>query len=387
MQHTPTTLADFPEPSLGLSEYLYFFVCDSPRESHTKKMDRRVSIVVRISAAGESPEEAVKSILVNKAYFRDFHLVKFGHSTKEVFYPEWPAHLAQLKADGLEPIWHSTLDLSLVKTQCIFSAAPDLDFKDGAIKQLLTDIEKNPHCENFAVTSLTYVLQDQQGHDVRLFIEGMLTYGFLLVIMMLDMMRNIISGFQHHKTTDLRARLVLETYPARRRLAHSWSLLWWFRTGICASRSGGGACIQAPAQKDQGFTFVLRTIKTHNKMGAGMWVFGYMFYYFLFAWPFWNYFIRREFFLAAWITRDITSILWLGAHLLHFAVVCYTYYLKMDLPYKIMAPVFLIGYIAFLTLSPVLFVYGRFHVAKPQRVKNVVEELPAQPGVLQQQEK
>ncbi len=83
--------------------------------------ERKVSAVITISEADESPERAVQSILENRRFFADMHIVKFGYSTHADLYDGWADDLSELVAAGLELIWHSKLDPAKLKTQELLS--------------------------------------------------------------------------------------------------------------------------------------------------------------------------------------------------------------------------------------------------------------------------
>ncbi len=228
-------------------------------------LENRVSAVITISEFNESPEQAIQSVLENPQFFADLHLVKFGYSSHEVLYLGWEKDLEALGGLGLEPMWHAKLD--------------------GAVKTMLEDMLYYTNRDHFGVSSITFIEHDD-GFKVtpRVWIEA-LSYGFLLVILMMDTFRSMLNLLQYHRTVDLRADLTITTYPNRTRVARDRWWIWWLFTGISPSRRGGAACMQVPSQKDQGFKFVLRTVKMHSGMGLGLWIFGFLLYWFAFSWP------------------------------------------------------------------------------------------------------
>lgn len=333
------------------------------RDAATWPLDRKASVIITISDADESPEQAVSSVIENHRFFRDLHIIKFGYSTHAELYPGWSQDLERLNELNMAPIWHSELDASKLQSRAAIHIEPDLRVADGALAMLHKDIDRYTNCEHFAVSSITYIEASPEAkRDPRAWIEAM-SYGFLLVIMMMDSLRSLVSLFQYHRTTDLRAQLVTTTFPNRVRLASSRWWMWWIGTGMGTIKRGGPACMQIPAAKDQGIAFVLRTIKTHKHMGVGIWIIGYVLYYLMFGWPWWNAFISTNWRFTAWFARDMSSLFWIITYMLHTVVVGYIALIYMEFPLK-MLPLQVLLYTFYLTASPVIFIYGRFHTSR-----------------------
>ncbi len=328
-------------------------------------VERRVSAIITISAADESPEQAVTSVLENQRFFEDLHIVKFGYSSHAHLYNGWDQDLEDLKACGLDPVWHSELDVSKLRSRAAIEIEPDLRVCDGAFCTLFKDMETNTNCDHFGVSSITYIrLEDHK--DPRAWIEA-LTYGFLLVVMMLDSLRSLANLSLYHRSVDLRGRLITTTWPNRVRLAphRGWVwytgwFTWWFQSGISTSKHAGAACMQLPSQKDQGFALVLRTIKTHKHMGFGIWLIGYLLYWLLFAWPIWTPFVNPHSRIGMWFARDMTALYWIIPYMLHTVVVGYIAWLYMEFPLRLL-PLQVVLYTFYLTASPAIFLYARFH--------------------------
>jgi hypothetical protein len=343
-------------------------------ESESKlPAERLVSACINISQAGESPEEAIVSVLESSHLFADLHLVKKSYSTKDNLYPTWHEDQARLKELGIDVIWHSEFDPRLLKTRALVHIEPDLSILDGAFNTLTKDMDEYPNCDHFAVSSVTVIDPspplEEEGRKKGLWwisrpfdLIQSFSYGFLLVIMMLDSLRSILSLFQYHRKTDLRGQLVVGTWPNRVRMAPERNYMWWFGTGRCWTRRGGGACVQRPGIKDQGIAFVLRTINTHSYMGIGIWLLGYALFYACFALPFWNTFLNPYSRLGAWLVRDVFhNIFWQLWYLAYVFVTGYMAWQYMDFPLLslqvLLAPVYV-------TLSPLIFFYGRFHTSR-----------------------
>jgi hypothetical protein len=335
--------------------------------------EKKVSAVITISDADESPERAIQSIIENPQFFADVHLVKHGYSSQYRMYDGWADDLEMLITLGLSPVWHSKLEPSKLRTRAIVDIEPDLWVADGALTTLLDDIEANPTCDHFAVSSLTTIALPDGGTP-RMHLES-LSYGFLIVILVLDTLRSIGSLFQIHRTVDLRARLLTATYPNRVRVAPYRWWVWWFGTGVSTTKKAGYACIQIPAAKDQGIEFVLRTIKTHRYMGVGMWTVWYTLYYAIFAWPFWNTFLMRSnWWVAMWLLRDMRSPWWISIYVGHTALVGYITLRYLKFPRQEIRLLQIVLYTFYLTASPLVFLYGRFYQSAASWT-NVTESL------------
>jgi len=322
------------------------------------------SAVIKIDEFDTSPQQAIRSILENHQYFKDVHLVKHGYSSHESLYPGFQEDLEKLRQAGLPVTWHSELDPPVLVTKAAISLPPDVRVTDGALSTLQQDMLKHgANCDHFAVSSVTYIeLDEGDERNPRVWLEA-LSYGFLLVILMLDTFRSIVSLFQYHRTVDLRADFLTVTYPNRTRIAPDRWWRWWIGTGICYARRAGAACMQLPDPKDQGLKFVLRTIKTHRAMGIGGWILGFLFYYAFFSWPWWNNLIDPHSRLGSWICRDMTALYWQIPYLLHTAVVGWMAWQYFEFPLK-MLPLQVLLYTFYLTLSPIIFFYGRFHSSR-----------------------
>ncbi len=322
---------------------------------------RQVSGVIRISEFDESPEQAVQTILASPHFFADVHLVKFGHSSLEKFYPGWDKDLAALRALNLDPVWHSQLDHKKLKTHALVNLTPDVRSTDGALATLIDDMDKNGgSCDHFGVSSITFIEYDTKPVSPVVVLEAMFSYGFLLVILMMDTFRSIINLFQYHRTSDLTCDFTTTTYGGRVRVAPNRFLFWWFFTGISPSKRGGAACMQIPSENDQGLTFLLRTIKTHSN---GLWIFGFALYWWLFSWPLANYILDSRTRWGYWLIRDMTALYWAIPYILNTALVGYVAWMHVEFPFRLL-PVHVLLFTFFLTASPLILLYGRFHTSR-----------------------
>jgi len=338
------------------------------RKTLVLKDQEKLAAVICISEFGECPAVGVRSVISNAAYFKELHLVQHGYSTQRKLYPAWFDDLKELTKLGLVPVWHSRFDANKVYAGAVVYIAPDMQVADGAVAMLHEEMmycaKNDPAKTHFSITSITSVrLSDAEKRDPLQWLHSA-SYGFLLVIMMLDWLRWAFNLGKYHKTFDLRAECLFTTFPQRVQCApERWS--WWIRnTGQTRTKSGGAALLHIPKGADTGIPFLLRSIKLHNHLSYGWWVFGFALYYFLFAWPWWNVLFTK----AGWailypLTRDPWAWYWQLIYVLHTLVVAIVAWMCMELPLA-MLPVQVIVYTGYLTLSPLVLLYGRFHMSR-----------------------
>lgn len=326
-------------------------------------VDHRLSAVIEVSEFGESPENAFKSVIELEKYFADVHLVKFGYNTSEILYDGFLEDVAKLK-DKL--VWHSTFDHGKAKTRALCYITPDLCVSDGALKTLISKMLQENNADHFAVKSIT-VIEFPSKPTIRDYLET-LSYGFLLVIMMLDAIRAFVSCRMYHRTFDLRVRFLNTTWPNNVRLApYNWHM-WWFFTRTAFYQDAGSGCEQAPSRiEDQGVSFVLRTIKTHNHMYIkyGTWFFGYLIYWFIFSYPFWNSWFDPNSRIGYWVVRDVFGNTgWLMLYVAHLFMVGYYAWQYMMFPIGPLLPLQVLLYNFYLTASPIVILFGRFYTSR-----------------------
>jgi hypothetical protein len=220
--------------------------------------------------------------------------------------------------------------------------------------------------DHFAIKSIT-VIDFPSNPTIRDYLET-LSYGFLLVFMTLDILRAFIAFKQYHRTADLRVRFLNTTWPNNVRLApYNWHM-WWFFTRTAPYQDAGSGCEQVPSRmEDQGFSFVLRTIKTHNHMYIkyGTWFVGYLIYWFIFSYPFWNTWFDPNSRIGYWVVRDVyNNTGWLMLHVAHLFVVGSYAWKYLMFPNIYLLPFFVITYMFYLTVSPIVILFGRFYSSR-----------------------
>lgn len=313
------------------------------------------SAVISISAARESPKRALRSIIENHGYFADVHIVKHGYNSQEVLYNGYETDIRLLTELKLAPQWHSSLDTSKLATRAIVRIEPDVSVADGALADLFKDmIEHGGSYDFFGVSNELILRPPKNGFSL-----DFLAYGYLLVITVLDALRSLVSLWQYHKTSDLRATLVSVTFPNRVRVPTPNWFRWWFLTRIYPSRNGGTACQQVP-KRGAGWNFVARYIKTHNHMGIGVyWILFLILYVAVFGLPFWNLFVHPNSTIGLYIYRDLTSSIWIAANLVHLGIVGLLSLPRLNVP---LMGLLLLLYPLYLTTAPFVFLYARvFH--------------------------
>lgn len=337
----------------------------------------RFSAVIKISQFEECPESGIQSVLCNAAYFKELHIVKHGYDINQTLYDTWKEDHNLMMEKGISVYWHNEFDTNKTHTHAVVHILPDHQVLSGAMTTLHEDMvqaaKDAPSRTHFALTGITSIrLSERQKRDVYQWMQS-LSYGFLLVVMMLDWLRSLCQPpffpfiwniFKYHKTSDLRAVTVRTTYPRRAQLApEAWS--WWiWNNGQSRAKSVGAAVMCIPKNKDVGIPFVLRTIKTHNHLGFGLWVLGFSLYYWLFAWPWWNTLVLDWGWSILYpLTHDPRTWYWLTVYVLHTLIVAVVAWNNMELPLGLL-PIQVLLYTFYLTISPIVLVYGRFHMSR-----------------------
>lgn len=341
--------------------------------------DERVAAVIEVSAWDESPRAAVRSVLDNRAYFAEVHLV----APRRPSYAGWPDDRRALLDAGYSATtttqcdqpyeWHSSgvFDANRVGSgvRAAFFIPADMQVTEAAVSALHDDMVNSgsysPNVAHFAISSVTSIHADasEDGGDWRMNWPGIASYGFLLVLMMLDWMRLVFNLGKYHRTFDLRGEVLQLRFPRwTRRPERPGIMSWLWNRTTARAQYGDSALMHVPSDRDAGFAFVLRSIKTHAHMGAGLWILGFLVYYWFFAWPWWNPFVQHSSWtLVRVLGKTPFAWYWLTMYVAHtFAVGCLAW-LYMDIPW-LTAHVAL--YTVFLTLCPPLLVYGRFHVSR-----------------------
>lgn len=316
--------------------------------------------VITRTDANESLESAIQSICRLKHYFCEVHIVQ-GQGQSASQYEGFQADIDSLE---LPVIYHSQQfnPNKLVAAQAIVHIQGDLQISDGAMDNLREDIVDAsrfyPSVTHFCVESSLKVPTPTTplGWALNTFL------GFWIVVLMMDFYRAIFNLYKYHKTSDLRAQLVYTTFPNRKQLApEKWVTPWIWNDYMARVIKGGAALLQVP--KDNGLQFLLRSLQTHRYMGIGIWMIFFLPYYFLCALPWWNIFFNPT--VHTWwsvlLTRNIFAWYWMFWYVLHVLFVALVTWRSTELPAAI---ILILLYPVYLTLFPVVYFYGRWHVAR-----------------------
>lgn len=330
----------------------------------------RVSVLIRIPPSNPSPALAIASVLRNKQHIRDLHIEQRAHSQEATLnYPKAKEHLAELEAAGITLTWHSEFNASKLQTQALVHMEPDLRVVEAAFLQLKRDMLERPDCHHYAVSSML-----QLKTDVYSYWE-LPWYGVLFPLLMVDWLAWLWTWGQHARTVDLRCQLVQTTWGGRARLSRQGWWRWWIGTGVCRTAAGDVTCVQMPVlPKDRGRALVLRTIKDHAHMTwrKPWWLALYALYYFLFAFPWWTFLLAASEdgttvgltgLASSLAMRSFTNPAWVAVQLVHWTLVTYLLWAEIMLPANTEG-VALLLYPVYLTLSPLFFLYGRFHSSR-----------------------
>lgn len=333
----------------------------------------QVAAVIQISEFNESPQLAIKSVLQHSAPFACVVLVKLNCTTDTVPYDGFDMDKQALKEKGIAVFWQSKLDVTKLpaNVRAIVRMEPDVIATEAAINALIEDM--TDYTYNYYAIATTLNIEHSKTRDPRVWFQS-LSYGFLLVVLVMDTLRSWFSLFRYNRTVDMRGQKLQITFPNRISLASEHWYMWWIGTGICQTRNGGTSAQQMPAEKDQGIGFTLRTIKYHKQMTWGLWwpIF-FALYYCAFAWPWYNYYLSPHSLLGKWLIRDMSQWYWQSLYLAHTALVGLLAWLEIKLPktyvpmvgdQSLLLPMQVLLYTVYLTLSPLIFVYAKLHVSR-----------------------
>jgi len=365
---------------------------------------RLVSVAIEVSRFDEDPTNAFESVVACKEYIADVHIVRAGGVPETD--PLWGGLAKRLNEAGIDKVCvhaDGTLDVKRLRCMALVRVPSDMIVTSKAFGELVHDmVDYAGVYDHYAVTSTLSVdrfeVTKDGSEEVSLPISagalyGALSYGFLLVVLAFDTLRSFATLFRYHRTCDLRGQMVYHAYPNRVQLARRNWLLWWFYTGISPPRRVDNSCAQAPAVRDQGWTFTLRYIRTHASMGWGVWwIFGFAAYYYLFSIPWWVWWRAatvgvekgstilfswwmiispREFFTYMISTRDLGAIHWLSFHTLHLCFVAYLVHQHVRTPFGLLLFAQTLLYPVYLTLAPIMFLLARWMpirtIARPKQ--------------------
>jgi len=325
------------------------------------------SALIQISTQGESCRNAIKSILKAPKFFEDVHIVFQAFTGDDhSFYPDYANHRKELIKLGLDPILHSTLNLQKYQTLLEIEIPPDCKAKPGTFMSGL-DSMAYPSCNEAGVSSQLSLVQFEDT-TAKEHLEAFCFYGFLLPLLFLDACRSFIRAFQYHRTADVRFRRLSQVYPSTNRAPSDRWFLWWIGTGISISKRGHDACIQRP--REQGISFVMRTIKTHRYLNwIGVWWIGLGLYYVLFALPWWNFILSPTWGLGSYIVRDIFQLRWILWYIFHILLLGMVTWSSVDeYPNLMLGPHVLLSSF-YLTFLPLFIVICKIYQLKSNSIK------------------
>lgn len=330
----------------------------------------KASAVISVSNQGESCREGVLTVLATAKFWKELHIVYFPGSDSTVYYSGFEKDLEELRSVGLEPIRHCTFNHQKMSTGLRVNIPPDCEASEGAL-YMIFDAMMNRSTNETGVASQLYLEAppNQPRIASKDFLEALLAYGIIVVLLVFDTLRSVFRLSRYNRTCDLYARRVNRIYPGDMREAPERSYMWWIFTGTSATQRGGQACLQRP--EDTGFAFLIRSVKTHRYMSwTGVWWLGFLSYYLLFAWPWWNVFLSPQTRLGVWLIRDLsTSTFWQMLYILHTLFVGVIFWVNVEhWPYKLQM-VHIPLYTLFLTASPAVFVFCKLYQFKSSSIR------------------
>jgi hypothetical protein len=356
---------------------------------------------IAVSNDNESMEIALNSVIrCQDLLLKRLHICKPGYNK----YTDMSkaAYNALTKA-GFDIIVHNVFDPDLVtQGMAIVRIAPNLQLTPDALKTLYRNMEKTHHRHSqFAVSSNIRF----DGHDDMFSLQNwvnVLSYGFLLVIMVMDSLRSILNATKYHRTCDLRSQTLSRTYPCKNSVnkpSKFWYLIW---TRVSGRNEGDAECLEIVTQKDGGFPYVLRTIHQHMHMSLLniRWGIFFWIYYLLFSYPWWNQYLPplpvNVWHTMPWyykllsilLYRDMTNyawIMWYGMHMVLVVGVTAIFYMDAAI-----YPMTLVGHVLlypfYVMLSPIIFFYGRIRISRGAYRRFTTPQAAAPLPILEEEE-
>lgn len=350
--------------------------------------------VITVSGNDESMRTGLETVLRCKKFLgRRLHIVKPGFSPlDDLTQNERDA----LHKEGFELVVHDVLDPSKIEQRmaAIF-IGPDLQVTEAGMQKLYDNMKATHHRHShFAVSSnLRFEGHDDWRNPQNWISAG--AYGFLLVIMMLDIFRSLLNFTKYHRTCDLRSQTLTHTYPNKKYFTPRRWWMWLVRTGVSGVNDGGADVLQIVPARDGGWPFVFRTINQHSHMSlvSPRWGLYYWTYYFLFSWPWWSRFLppmpggHWYYQIATFLLyRDMTNGFWVWYYMMHLALVgiCAGMYMSAPIHIITLAGQILL-YPFYLAVSPIVFLIGRLR-SGTRSWKKMTGRLSVSPHALRKDE-
>jgi hypothetical protein len=320
-----------------------------------------VSVVITLDGHNTSPYRALESVVDAASHVRDIHFELCGEADEKAVlaHPGVANLITKFGADAV--FWHpGFLDVQALRTQAVVRIQPDHVMLPAALLTLKKDLRRYPGCTHFALMG---------GLNLRpaggTFFDT-LWYGFLVPLLVIDTMASWITLGQHARTVDVRAQLIYRTWPGHNRppARPSW-WRWWFGTRTCWTRAATHMITQAPGIRgtERGLPFVARTIKQHAHCRP--WAIWWLAIYAL-HWVFVAILVSLALagestgVAALWSDGRFTGTSF--AFLIAFVAYC-IWSRAVSFPYygEVVA---LFAYPVYLILSPLVFLYGRWHTSQ-----------------------
>lgn len=317
-------------------------------------------------ASNESGEEAAQSVLRCIQHFprRKLHLVKAGLVPEEHFSQETLDALSEAK---IELMLHgSKLKLDQIEPLAILHISPDHCLHPSAIDRLLTAMTNGRYRHSqFAVATNVVFPTEPSIWNASAWL-ACAAYGFLNILLMLDVFRSIINLTKYHRTNDLRAETLSVSWPHDKVRIPTSRWRWLIGTGVCGTCPAEDDAQQKVPRKDGGMRFVLRTIfnRWQTSRFSFLWLIFCCAYYAAFSYPWWNPIVASTFsrhgFVYWLLYRDVwNSSAWLTWYLLHTCIVGTVCSLYTTFPMRTF-PATVLLYSVYLAVFPIVYVLGFF---------------------------
>ena len=319
-----------------------------------------MSLVVERSAFGESCAPAVDSLRAFRGKVYDVHVEGPGAVDKETL------DAIRRESGALEVQSAPRVDPTSLRCDAVVRMAADVTCTRGAVECLLRDMRTKSHrYDHFAVES-TVVCERGSGF------LGELTYGWLLVLMVLDTVASILTAKGAHRSVDLRGTILYRTYPNRVYVPRRRWWTWLLFTRVCYARYIEDACAQTPDPADQGAALTWRSIRTHATGAWGfMWLTDMLMYYYVFAIPWWTFLApsaKNDLLATLLSPRDFAAVYWLSPLAINMLLVVYVAHQWLVVPRSWLLALQVFLYPLYLTTFPLVYLVARWIPPRPRAV-------------------
>lgn len=317
-------------------------------------------------ASKENGDGAALSVLRCIRYFplRRIHIVKSGFVPDDHFSN---AIMIILTENKVELMLHgSKLKLDQVDPLAIVHISPDHWIHPSAIDRLLVSMKDGCHRHSQFAVATNVIFSNAGGLWNPATWLACAAYGFLNVLLVLDVFRSLLNLTKYQRTNDLRAETLSVSWPHKKVLIATSRWAWLLGTGVNGTCPAEEDAQQKVPRPDGGMAFVFRSIYTRwrSTRFSILWIFFCCVYYIAFSYPWWNSIVASTFskqgYMYWLLYRDVwNNSAWQVWYILHTCLVGTIGSLYMTFPIRTL-PATLLLYSFYLAVFPVVYVLGFF---------------------------